>query len=618
MPRGDRPGPPPPEQPADLPPEAPIAMPAQDFATAPPLSVAPERGGHTLPRRAFLVLATTLLGLAGAREMVAPLAQNGIDILDAGYFLLFFALFSWISFGFLNAAAGFLVLVRTGPGLPRPLAQARLPISRTAVLVPIYNEEIEPLFARLRAMVQSVEGVGGKGLFDFFILSDSHEVNEPGERFAFHRLREDSAVPVYYRRRPLNEARKPGNIANWVTRFGGWYEHMIVLDADSLMSGAAMARLASLMDARPHVGLVQTVPAIVNGRTLFARWQQFAATAYGPVASAGLRWWSGAEATFWGHNAIIRTRAFAESCGLPLLSGREPFGGHIMSHDMVEAALLRRRGWAVHMLPLPDGSYEEFPPTLIEHAIRDRRWCQGNLQHVRLLGTAGFHWVNRLQLFMGASAYVTSPLWMLLLLASFLEPMRDGDNTVGLLPSGWLLLTTIVLLFGPRLIALAWASIDHDLRAQLGGGRALLASMCLEIPISILVAPILMVTQTSGVIDILRGRPSGWVPQQRASTGLHWSEVQGRYRWHMVLGVGFTIIAFSGVGGTMWALPVAAGLLLAPVTALVTSRIDIAERLSMRGIFLTEGRAPRPGEHIPPACWAGLMATPESIGLLHP
>ena len=603
-----------------MPRDAPLAMPIQDLRAAPMIARRmTERDWMMARRRLGLVVGTALCGFLGAREMASPLTQDGVDIFDAAYFLLFFALFAWISFGCLTSLAGFLTLIATGPGLPRAIQQAQLPTTRTAVLAPIYNEEIEPLFVRLRAMVRSIEGVDGTLLFDLFILSDSREENEARERVAYRRLAADSEMQVYYRRRTLNTQRKPGNIAEWVQRFGGAYENMIVLDADSIMSGAVMARLATIMDGHPEIGLLQTVPALINGRTLFARWHQFAAAAYGPVATAGLRWWSGGEATFWGHNAIIRVRAFAESCGLPLLSGREPFGGHILSHDMVEAALLRRRGWQCHIMPMPDGSYEEFPPTLIEHAVRDRRWAQGNLQHIRLIGSAGFTWANRLQLTMGASAYFTSPLWLLLMIASWVEPIRSsGEPEFVLLPSNWLLFATIILLFGPRVIALGWASIDHDLRDQLGGGRALLTSLFVELPISILVAPVMMVTQTSAVIDILRGRPSGWSAQTRSADGINLGEALKRFRWHLLMGLLFAGISASDVPGALWAIPVAAGLLLAPFTAMLTARVDLADALVKRGIFVTEGRTAALGETIPPACWKGLMAQPGSIAMLHP
>ncbi|MGE3747928.1 MAG: glucans biosynthesis glucosyltransferase MdoH [Sphingomonadaceae bacterium] len=577
---------------ADLPTEAPLAMPTQDLA------VAPEQPGSPLPdliagRRLFLIGGCLVIGLLGAQEMARPMMADGTSLWDAVLGLLFFGLFSWIALGFLNALAGFAWLMNSGPGLPRWLSRPRLPTKRTAILIPIYNESVDPVFARIRTMARSIESLGLEHLFDIFVLSDSRADAEAEERLAFDDVRRDCDMAIYYRRRPENIARKPGNIAEWVRRFGAAYEHMVVLDADSLMTGTAFARLASTMEADPRIGLLQTIPAIHDARTGFARWQQFASAAYGPVASAGLQWWSGSEATFWGHNAIIRIRAFAESCGLPKLSGREPFGGEIMSHDMVEAAMLRRRGWAVHMISLPDGSYEEFPPTLPDYAVRDRRWCQGNLQHLRLLGSAGYHWVNRLQLLMGASAYLTSPLWLMLLFAGLIEPFRVTWLHWGLMPSGWLLALTAVLLLGPKVLALAWLSVDDELRERLGGTRNVIKSVALEIPVSILVAPMIMLTQTMAIIDIVRGRPSGWAVQCRDADGIPFDQAWQRYRWHVAMGALFWTAILLGVDGAMWTLPVAIGLTAAPWLAMVSARVDLGDRLAVNGIFLSAAETQR-------------------------
>jgi len=582
---------------ADLPAEAPLAMPTQDLRAAPE-SKKPPLPDLMAGRRMFLIGGCLLIGLLGAQEMARPMSADGTSLWDALLATLFFGLFSWIAFGFLNALAGFVSLMSAGPMLPRWLARPRLPTKRVAILIPIYNEAVEPLFDRLRTMAASVEALDLGHLFDMFILSDSAAGAESAERDAYEAMRRSFDMAVYYRRRPANVARKPGNIAEWVRRFGGAYEHMVVLDADSLMSGTALARLAATMEADPRIGLLQTIPQIHNARTAFARWQQFASAAYGSVASAGLQWWSGSEATFWGHNAIIRTRAFAESCGLPKLSGPEPFGGEVMSHDMVEAAMLRRRGWAVHMISLPDGSYEEFPPTLPDYAVRDRRWCQGNLQHLRLLASGGFHWVNRLQLLMGASAYLTSPLWLMLLLAGLIEPFRVSLLHWGLVPSGWLLLLTMALLLGPKLMALMWLSVDDRLRNSLGGTRSVIASISVEVPVSVVMAPIIMLTQTMAIIDIIRGRPSGWSPQCRDADGISFDSAWDRYRWHVSVGMLFATAILTGVDGALWTLPVAVGLIGAPWIAMIGARVDIGDKLAAKGLFLSAAEArqlrPRP------------------------
>lgn len=574
-----------PEHIGDLPPEAPLDMPIQSFRHAP----RPSRRVVTTPddaveRRILVVVATLALGMFAATEMMRPLAGLSLPrLLDGVLFMLVLSLFCWIALGFVNAAIGFCVLISDRGRLQPTGKSAPILRKRTAVLIPVYHEDMGPITGRVRAMSAMLADADVARQFDIFLLSDSGADAADAEYAAFRALRTDCALPVYYRRRPKNIARKPGNIAEWVRRFGSAYDHMIVLDADSLMTGEVMARLASVMDRSPGVALIQTVPSVTGSRTIFARWQQFAAAAYGPISTAGLIWWSGAEATFWGHNAIIRVKAFAESCGLPELSGREPMGGHIMSHDMVEAALLRRRGWAVHMVSM-EGSHEEFPPTLSDYAVRDRRWCQGNLQHLRLLTSGGFHWINRLQLLMGASAYLTSPLWLVLALVTLFQ----GVGLIGaasFAPSVWPLLLTLSLLFGPKLLAFSWIMIDRAQRDALGGTRNVLRSMAIEIPLAMVVAPVTMISQTIATIDILRGQPSGWRPQQREADGIPLRQALIDYRYHAGVGLFFFALIMTAGGTTPWLLPIVISLLLAPLTASLTARADWGGRLARRGIF---------------------------------
>ena len=570
----------------DLPAEARIAVPLQRIDRAPAITRRPgtEFEGITA-QRALLMLATLAIGLLTAVEVKRALAADGLTMFDAALATLFFALLAWIAFGFLNSFAGFIVLMFGRNVMRRPKdGIPPLPKGRTAVLMPIYNEELGPLAARWQAMLRSVEKEGATGCFDFFILSDSRAENEAAEHAAFEALRSETSVPLYYRRRPVNTARKPGNIFDWVERFGAGYEYMIVLDADSLMSAKAMSELALAMDRHPGVGLLQTIPTVIRGRTVFARWQQFVARLYGPIASAGLIWWSNSESSFWGHNAIVRVEAFAESCRLPELPGKAPFGGHIMSHDMVEAALLRRRGWAVHMVTL-DGSYEEFPPTLVDYIARDRRWCQGNMQHVRLLDSAGFHWINRLQLIVGISAYVTAPLWLILLVASVVQWTFPEATGAAYGPPAWLLGVTVVLLFGPKLLAVIWAMADPARRADYGGTANILRSVAVDIPLSIVVAPMMMLSHTINVIDILAGRSSGWNPQRRDVDGIALSDATRKYTSHIA--VGLIALALLDWNAGIWMLPVIAGLLLTPFIVSATSRSDFGGRLASHRVFRT-------------------------------
>jgi membrane glycosyltransferase len=355
-----------------------------------------------------------------------------------------------------------------------------------------------------------------------------------------------------------------------VTRFGGGYDHMIVLDADSVMSGQTMARLAADMERHPHVGLIQTVPTVVGAATLFARWQQFASRLYGPISAAGMIWWAGAEGMFWGHNAIVRVRAFAQSCGLPELGGRAPFGGHIMSHDMIEAALLRRRGWDVHMVTADD-SFEEFPPAMPDLFTRDRRWCQGNIQHVPLImRIAGLHPVSRFQLTVGASAYLTSPLWLALILVVL------GGAWADLWPASAIL---------PKILAMIWVLADPARRIGFGGAVRMSMGVFVDLILSILMAPVSMLTQTINLFSILMGRKSSWNGQTRDRDGMALHSAIWLFKWHILLGVGLTLVAIQANSALGWMIPVVAGLIAAPLLAAITARKDLGKAGERIGLF---------------------------------
>lgn len=573
----------------DLPPEAPLAMPVQDFYHGPPQTHRAAPPPHWV-RRGFLVLGSGLIGFGASLGIAALLALDGYDVLDQVLALLSLLLFAWIGFGLLTAAAGLVVSIRNRGRIERTYAAPSRPV---AILMPVYNEDIAAVGARIARMAADLVRLEAQSLFHFFLLSDSSASAEPAERAQVHQLRRPGGCEIFYRRRPINEARKPGNIADWVRRFGSAYESMIVLDADSRMSGEAMVRLAAELEADETLGLIQTNPQLTAARTLFARWQQFSVAFYGPIFSAGLNWWSGDEATFWGHNAIVRVRAFAESCGLPTLSGPAPLGGAIMSHDMVEAALLRRRGWRTRMMVLRSGSYEESPPTLVDHAIRDRRWCQGNLQHLRLLDATGLHWISRLQLLMGASSYLTSPLWLLLLSVGAIESLRVGGPIASTETPLWLIAVTVALLFGTKLLALIWALFDRALVRSLGGWRVILLSMLAEIPLSILVAPIMMASQCRSIVEILSGKQSGWRPQRRDAEGLSLVEAFEFYAPHVLLGLPFWFMTMGDLGTGFWQLPVTVGLLGSPFITAWTSRADWGAVLARFGLFAAD-----PGEEL--------------------
>jgi len=570
-----------------VPAEMPLAMPVQDFSSAPDDVPVRARNIDLWARRLLVVLLAVLPASMAAHEMRLSIGLDGISLWEGIYLALFIPLFAWIAFGFATSFIGFLLLtIGRGRGVqPRALRPGDPLRGQTAILLPVCNEDFLGVLGRLSIMERSLTQVMGGERFEFFILSDSNAENGEIEREAYQAIRHSFSRAVHYRRRALNIGRKPGNIAEWVQRFGGGYDYMIVLDADSVMSGQTMARLASDMERHPYLGLIQTVPTVVGASTLFARWQQFASRLFGPISAAGMIWWAGSEGMFWGHNAILRVRAFAQSCGLPELPGRAPFGGHIMSHDMIEAALLRRRGWDVHMVTADD-SFEEFPPSLPDLATRDRRWCQGNIQHVPLLARIkGLHPVSRFQLFVGASAYCTSPLWLALILVVLGGAVAGLWPASAVLPSGGLLALTAVLLFGPKLLSMIWALADPARRIGFGGAARMSRGVALDIVLSILMAPVAMLTQTINLFGILMGRKSAWNGQTRDRDGIAIGTAVWLFKWHVLLGVGLTFLAVRSGTPLGWVLPVVAGLVLAPLLAAVTARKDLGGKADRQGLF---------------------------------
>ncbi len=367
----------------------------------------------------WLLGALTLAHTSLATWMFASGIPSGSIVSGSVLTLLFVLLFSTIAFSFWMAILGF---IRRLLLLPKRAASNHIAYSTvwrrrvkpvtTAILVPVYNEDPQDVYAGVLAMRRSlIERCSGDG-FAFFILSDTNNAEiAVQEEMLWAQVVEDdnSTVPIYYRRRTENKGRKAGNLEDFCVRWGRAYTYMIVLDADSLMDGATMQAMVDRMESKAQLGILQVPPVPINRLTWFARLQQFAANLYGPVFTEGLHAWASEEGNYWGHNAIIRIEPFMHHCGLPTLPGQAPLGGEILSHDFVEAAMMVRAGWGVELATDLGGSYEECPTNLLDYAIRDQRWCQGNLQHGRLVLSEGFHPTSRFHMGMGVLSYASSP-----------------------------------------------------------------------------------------------------------------------------------------------------------------------------------------------------------------
>ena len=547
---------------------------------------------HMQLRRALIFVTTVVLTVAGCYEMYEVVQVGGVTILEWMVLALFVTLFAWIAFSFSSALAGFAVLFFSSKDPLGIDPHAPLPpiASRNSMLLPTYNEDPYRIMARLRAMHESVDKTGYGASFDWFVLSDTTDPSIwiAEEKCLVQFRRETGAENVYYRHRRENTARKSGNIADWIKRFGADYGHMIILDADSLMTGDTIVRLAAAMEAHSEVALIQTLPIVVNARTLFARLQQFSGRLYGPLIAAGIVWWHGSEGNYWGHNAIIRVGAFARDAGLPDLKGRKPFGGHILSHDFVEAALLRRAGWAIRMVPTLGGSFEECPPSLLDFAARDRRWCQGNLQHLAVLPARGLHWVSRLHLLTGIGSYITAPLWLTFLMLGILISLQAQFIRPEYFPKGfslfpkwpaqdpvlaaWVFVGTLGLLIGPKVLACILVGTEGRNRRQFGGGFRILAGFLLETLLSGLIAPVMMIFQSLAVGEILLGRDAGWQVQRRDDAELPRSELIRRYAIPTLFGIAMAAVAYTvSLPLLFWMTPVIAGLLLCIPIAMLSS-----------------------------------------------
>ncbi|TYT27521.1 glucans biosynthesis glucosyltransferase MdoH [Luteimonas viscosa] len=600
--------------PADLadapwvPPEAPLAMPVQDLHAGRLANARlPSTPASIGLRRAFVFGGTAALTALAAYQMWWLMRGDGIEILEGVLLVLFVLLFAWIAFSFMGALPGFARVVARRPLRLGLANEGPLPelATRTALLVPVYNEDPRRTLAGVQAILESVAATGRAAHFDCFILSDTRrpEIAAEEERaFLDLRRRLGAGIGLYYRRREDNSERKAGNIAGWVRRFGGGFAHMLILDADSLMSGATIVRLAAAMERHADVALIQTLPLVVNGATVFARMQQFSGRVYGPVVAHGVAWWHGAESNYWGHNAMIRTRAFAGFAGLPELRGREPFGGTVLSHDFVEAALMRRGGWALHMEPGLGGSYEEGPPSLTDMLVRDRRWCQGNLQHSVVLPARGLHWVSRVHLLIGIGHYFTAPMWAMLMLVGLSIPLEAagiGGGDGGYSPLAywrdadperflWVFALTMALLFAPKLLGFVATLRDRATRRACGGTARLAAGLLLETVLAALMAPVTMYLQSRGVAEVLSGKDSGWDAQRRDDGTLPLSALVARYGGLTLFGVGAGVAAYLvSPGLAAWMSPVIAGLVLSiPVVALTSAKAP-GDWLRRAGIFAT-------------------------------
>lgn len=607
--------------PIAVPPLAPLPMAAQALhAPASPARPAPGTG-QFLWRRSVVFSASAALVAGALTMLVRVFAPGGLSAVEYTLMALFVINFGWIALSFWSALIGLVVTLRGGElaGLAAPLP-LEVPLAAgfsrpLAIVMPTYNEDPRRVLLAVETLYRELDALDVLATFEFFVLSDSTDPDIwLAEEAAWDDTRRRLAATgrLFYRRRYQNRARKAGNIEDFCTRWGARYEAMLVLDADSIMSGETVVALARLFATNPQAAILQTVPRLVNRHTPFARAQQFATAMYGPVLAAGYAWWFGPDSNYWGHNALIRVEAFAAHAGMPVLPGRPPLGGHILSHDFVEAALLRRAGWRNYLLPALEGSYEESPPSLLDHAARDRRWCQGNLQHAGLLYAQGLHGLSRFHLLNGIMAYLASPLWLAFIVTGLLAAVQGKfelpvyffpDRTpypvwhvMDPVMARWLFGATMAVLFAPKFFGWCAVAARGDRARDFGGRLQALASVLAETLFSTLSAPAQMLLQSRAVREVLSGRDAGWQAQTRDDRGIPLRDCRAGLRWHATLGTVFAAAAWYVYPGLLgWMLPAVLGLWLAAPLAWLGARPAVGAALRARGLFVT------PEEAAPPA-----------------
>lgn len=570
----------------------------------------------------FATLVMTSVG-AGGWVMTTILANEGLNELELVILGLFVVTFGWIAVSFWTAILGgaVILIARIKHIPPARVVTPLIPgdpdagRARVALVMPVYREDADRVVGGLMTMHRALVVEGQRHRFDFFMLSDTPDgdgaAREEDAFAAFERATRGEGRSIY-RRRIANHRRKVGNIEDFCRRWGADYDYMLVLDADSVMAGSTMVRLAALMEANPDVGLIQSQPLPVGQQTLFGRVLQFANRLAGPLMATGLAFWQGRNGNYWGHNAIVRLDAFMAHCALPDLPGKPPLGGEILSHDFVEAAFLTRAGYAVWLLPETQGSYEELPGDIIAFATRDRRWCQGNLQHLRLIGLRGLTVLSRLHLGMGALAYLSSLLWLGFLVLSLADLGYTRLTGHAYFPEGYslfpswpedhteetlsLFAVTMAMLATPRLLALGLTLTDGPARRAFGGGLRVVISTVVEIAFSALLAPIMMVHHAFFSVAVLVGSAVGWKAQHRGVSALTWMDAARPHIAATVIGV------LTGFGVWMlapdyiwWLLPVVIGLVLSVPFVWVTARPDVGLAARRYGLFvIPEERAPPP------------------------
>lgn len=443
-------------------------------------------------------------------------------------------------------------------------------VPTVAIAMAIYHEDPAQVGAGVRRMMRSLRQAGLGGQCDFFLLCDS---TDPGVRAAEHEMhaaleREFVGAPgpgwqppserrerggVYLVRRPDRSGYKVGNITHFLEHYGHAYDYMLELDADSEMLGSRIEAMLTRMEGDSSLGLLQANIIPRGSATLFARSMEYSMARTLPLHAAGMSRIFGRQCTFWGHNALIRVQSFLRHAALPLLPGPPPLGGRILSHDIVEAALLGRGGCAVEWDHAATGSYDRMPEDAIAYGRRDRRWCQGNLQHFWLVFGDGMRPWHRFYFLNGIFSYLSGPMVVALSVVGFAQMASQPSNSASWSFHPGFIVVMLCVLGLPRLLGLGrlalragslWDPKGSAARRCLREATSALADLLL----SMALAPMVFYMHLRAVLEVVGGQSVSWQSHPRGARRLGWGEATGMF-WVP------TLVGWTWAGAAFWFVP---------------------------------------------------------------
>lgn len=565
-------------------------------------------------RRRMIVLALNLVSFLALGWGVAHVfGAGGWAVADIIFFACFLIGTPWMLMGLWNGVIGLWVM-HGGGGLVESCpvicdGDGDEPIrAKVAVTMFVRNEDPARAFHRLAAMRADLDASGQGGAFDFFILSDT---NEPGvaaeEERLFAQMRDALGATTRYRRRERNEAYKAGNVRDFLRRWGNDYELYIPLDMDSVMSAKAMLRMVRIMQKHPRIGILQSLCLGAPAESFFARTFQFGMRHAMRSYTAGASWWHGDACGYWGHNAVIRCAPFKAKCRMPVIPGEPPLGGHILSHDQIEATLMRRAGYETRVLPEEVESFEDNPPTILDFIKRDHRWCNGNMQYFGLVGLKGLLPMSRFQIFAAIAMYFAAPAWMIMIVAAAAKVYtpESGGVSFGFGVAMFFIMFSVSL--GPKIAGWLDVALTPGGVKRNGGALRFAAGAFTETLFSILIAPINAFAVSWFMVGLLFGRRISWSGQQRDLSRVTWAQ-GARAMWPQTLlgAVLFLNTWLMAPGALPWAAPLLAGLGLSIPFTVLTASPTLGRLAARVGLCAT------PEELAPPPILTAIGALPET------